>query len=224
VFPPVGFLSKKTLWEEFMMTLSGTLLVNGRGTTLQCELGCFVLNDTRLMDKAAGKYKGFFELQKITPHVVFSPQGQLQVTLLATIKGFSLQTVESGGALSSKANKADEERVLPIQQSLSLEEDVEAVVTPVGPLIPVETVTTKTIEAEEDSDVQNDGALAKTVTACSVIAASEDSSPLASDLSWPEVVELDTTLPRDELRQKIMQLQKSGYQFDIVRQAWQRAA
>jgi len=53
-----------------MTTLSGTLNINARGAQLHCSLGCFIIRDEQLTRIASGKYRGFFDIQKILPHAI----------------------------------------------------------------------------------------------------------------------------------------------------------
>lgn len=184
-----------------MITLNGTLQVNTQGLLLNCSLGRFIVNDARLKKLSAGKHDGFFEIQRIEP-TVYQKSSQIQLGLLAVLKSFALKTASETmtASLNSQLDMFSENVMVeePIVDDAFSEADTEP--------------------PQEDS-VSADAAT-------EIINPILEQNPLLtvdnSDL--PDEIELDPTLPRDQLRQSITRLQSQGYRFEKNRQLWLKSA
>ncbi|HVV67979.1 MAG TPA: DUF3275 family protein [Gammaproteobacteria bacterium] len=175
-----------------MIILSGTLHVNSQNNLLHCSLGRFVIDDGRFHNLPVGKHDGFFEIQKIEATVMQKSQGQVQLGLLAIVRGFSIKTeVNRVAAVEARSVV---KRQLPLFVDTDLQDCISKAVT-------VEASVAETACLTENSE-----------------------NLLNENEPLPETVELDSTLPREQLRQKIAQLQLLGYRFEKDRQLWQRAA
>lgn len=209
--------------------IKGTLNMNARGIAmLHCDIGHFLVEHASLNNVASGKHTGFFEIQKIQPQVTNSSAGQFQVILHATLKQLVLQ--ETTKAISVDVTEV---KPKPYQQTLLfVDRDTALASDEVMP----EALDDSEIAIEDKSIADLSSALAITLDNEAVtdevekVVSSEDVSPLPVALlpNWsmplPEEVELDTTLPREQLREKTQALKAAGYRFDSTRQVWQRAA
>ncbi len=194
-----------------MITLTGTLQVSTQHCLLHCSLGRFVVNDLRFQNIATGKYNGFFEIQKIEATVLQKSQGQMQVSLLAVVKEFSLNTMPINHKPSLKGKTV----LLNSQLSLFDEEITEAQVSHSKREVPVGV-------GNPSSSVELDAVIPETTASTSPVEPEMPSTE--GKLVFPEVVELDPTLSREQLRKTVAQLQSQGYRFEKSRQLWLKVA
>ncbi len=197
-----------------MTTLSGTLNINARGAQLHCSLGCFIIRDEQLTRIASGKYRGFFDIQKILPHAITTTHGQLQLVLLAVVKQFALDI------LASSAKKIDLSDHAKWQQQLSLFDEADRL----GEILPTAAVHThlSTLPAPMNNSEESDKEPADNAVNSEVTQHNISTSAMAvSDL--PRVIALDPTLTREQLRREVRYLQTSGYTFDAQQQVWELA-
>ena len=197
-----------------MTTLSGTLNINARGAQLHCSLGCFIIRDEQLTHIASGKYRGFFDIQKILPHAITTAHGQLQLVLLAVVKQFALDTS------ASSAKKIDWSDHAKWQQQLSLFDETDRL----DEILPTDSAHThlSTLPAPMNNSEESDKEPADNAVNSEVTQHTISTSAIAvSDL--PRVVALDPTLTREQLRREVRYLQTSGYTFDAQQQVWELA-
>lgn len=195
-----------------MITLTGTLQVSAQNCLLHCSLGRFVINDSRFQNVATGKYNGFFEVQKIEATVLQKSQGQMQVSLLAIIKEFSLNTMP----IHHKPSLRGKTALLNSQLSLFDVEITENQVSQSKREMPEDESNPSFLSVELDVGIPETTAITSPV---------ELEMPLAEEKPvFPEIVELDPTLSREQLRKTVAQLQSQGYRFEKSRQLWLKVA
>jgi len=197
-----------------MITLSGQLAIrtiHGRNGDfnvgrLATSIGEFVIKNAELDQYREGKYDGEFVITEIRPST-YHTSGRMVIEIRAHLGGMTLSGIDS---LSS-----DEAKQLSPQEVDPIDEEAQAPV-------PAATVTA---EADEDNLASNP--LIDTTPFGSTVpdtAATESADVALFGALWPlgDVVKLDATVDRRQLRQQRDRLSAMGYEFAPLSQDWHR--
>ncbi|MFV0275840.1 MAG: DUF3275 family protein [Parahaliea sp.] len=201
-----------------MITLPGQLAIrtiHGRNGDfnvgrLATSIGEFVIKNAELDQYREGKYEGDFVIAEIRPST-YNTSGRLVIEIRAHLSGMTLSNIDP---LSS-----DEAHRLSPQEVDPLDEEAQ---TPVP-------AATASPEAKDDETSSNPlldttpfGTTAPATPAQPAV--QNDDAALFGAL-WPlgDIVKLDATVDRRQLRQQRDRLGALGYEFAPLSQDWHRA-
>ncbi|WP_416391779.1 DUF3275 family protein [Alloalcanivorax xenomutans] len=200
-----------------MITLSGQLAIrtiHGRNGDfnvgrLATSIGEFVIKNAELDQYREGKYEGDFVITEIRPST-YNTSGRMVIEIRAHLGGMTLSNIDP--LSSDEANRLSPQEVDPIDEEAQ-------VPVPTAKAIP----DAKDDEASSDPlvDTTPFGTTAPDTPAQPVV--QDDDATLFGAL-WPlgDIVKLDATVDRRQLRQQRDRLSALGYEFAPLSQDWHR--
>ena len=200
-----------------MITLSGQLAIrtiHGRNGDfnvgrLATSIGEFVIKNAELDQYREGKYEGDFVITEIRPST-YNTSGRMVIEIRAHLGGMTLSNIDP--LSSDEANRLSPQEVDPI------DEEAQAPV-PTANAIP----DAQDDEASSDPlvDTTPFGTTAPDTPAQPAV--QDDDATLFGAL-WPlgDIVKLDATVDRRQLRQQRDRLGALGYEFAPLSQDWHR--
>jgi Protein of unknown function (DUF3275) len=229
-----------------MILLSGTLQMStpSAHAVLRCDLGAFSVLDERLASVSAGDHDGLFEIEHIKPHQLPSPDGVIQLGVIAVLKRFSLTLLDQ--PVKTVAKKARRSSVNSAQCSLFAEEEAispsdtestehaDQITDTVLPDEPISVMAAAVIAdeatlvpAKTESSVDRRAAVNTSdqkPLVNTVIALTDSDRALFGDrFELLETITLESTESRDVLRRQRDRLIQLGYRFDAANQIWRQA-
>ncbi|MAY10356.1 MULTISPECIES: DUF3275 family protein [Gammaproteobacteria] len=200
-----------------MITLSGQLAIrtiHGRNGDfnvgrLATSIGEFVIKNAELDQYREGKYEGDFVITEIRPST-YNTSGRMVIEIRAHLGGMTLSNIDP--LSTDEANRLSPQEVDPIDEEAQ-------------PPVPTATATTDAKDDKASShplvDTTPFGTTAPGTSAKPTV--QDDDATLFGAL-WPlgDVVKLDATVDRRQLRQQRDRLGALGYEFAPLSQDWHR--
>ena len=213
-----------------MITIPGQLAIktiHGRNGDfnvgrLQTSIGAFKVKDAELDQYGEGKYEGEFIIANIFSTSYAIPGGMI-IETRAQLGGMTLSGINR--LSKDEAHQLSPQEVDPIEEERVVAQPVTAAPT-TPPLAEEPSSPSKNPLADDTPFPIKPVKSAKTAHQDpAAAAAASDDAALFGDL-WPlsEVFKLDTTVDRRRLRQQRDRLYALGYEFEELRQEWQRKA
>ncbi|MGV4658953.1 DUF3275 family protein [Burkholderia pseudomallei] len=199
-----------------MITLSGQLAIktiHGRNGDfnvgrLATSIGEFVIKNAELDQYTEGKYDGDFLITEIFPWT-YPTGGRMVIEIRARLGGMTLSAAD---ALSrDEASRLSPQEVDPIDEETS--------VTPTAP-------TTGSASATGDPLIDTTPFGTEAPAAQNAASAGNIDDETLFGALWPlgDIVKLDSTVDRRQLRQQRDRLGALGYEFAPLSQDWHRLA
>lgn len=204
-----------------MITIAGQLAIKtihgSRGDfnvgRLKTSVGEFVTKNAELDQYPEGKYEGDFNIVEFCPSM-YTTSGRVIVEMRAVLGGMTLSSIdaltrdEAHGLSPQEVDPVDEEAHRPLPAPAAPTPVVIAAQPSSDPLVDTTPfgVAKPKSEAEAQSEQQADLELFGTL--------------------WPlgQIVKIDATVDRRQIRRQCARLGKMGYEFEPLNQEWQLKA